>query len=993
MRIAGPTHGAAQREDSSARWAARPRLALATRFILLAAPVVASILFTLFLGRKYPPQELGLDRWTWTAGVFVLANLLLFILGRLARRLTPLVGLLQLSLVFPDQAPSRSRVLLRKSNSKKMLREIEAARLRGDESDRTMHADYLMQLLKDLNDHDRLTRGHSERVRSYAELIGEELKLSDDDMDKLRWSALLHDVGKLSVSAEILNKDGRPTEQEWAELQEHPAAAMEYLEPLRPWLGDWVHAADQHHCRFDGDGYPSDLAGNDITLAGRIVAIADAYDVMTSARSYKAPLSPELARQELTACAGTQFDPSIVRAFLHVGLGQLKAVAGPWAWFVNLAGSAQLPVPVASAITTAAWTTAAAVVGFVAVGSAAPMIDEGPFAFNEAAVETTTVAPTTTTTVAPTTTTVAPTTTTTTTIAPPTTTTTIAVNKPPVAMDDAVSTDENMPVAFDVGINDTDPEGSGLAWNIPATTNAGGTLMQLGSAVAYRPPTDFSGPDSFTYTVTDVAGNTSPIATVSITVVPVVQPNEAPDAVDDMETVNYRDSLNFDPRTNDVDPDGDALTVRTIMASNGTVTIEPDGSVTYAHDGSRNLMETISSTVEDPSGLADSATVFITVVPPTDGDIVDSVFDNCPFHFNPLQTDTDGDGFGDQCDSSPTVLAMIDAAGAPLLLGPVDDDTSSVAVGDLDNDGDLDLVFGVRDGGSTVWLNDGSGIFTDTAQLLGSVGVEDATLGDVDNDGDLDIILTNSITRNTVWLNDGAGAFNELVLPVGTRDSMSIAIGDLDNDGLLDLQIANSTQRSTLWSNNGDGTFIHPVEFNSPPQENSQSQVLGDFNDDGYLDVVFANTGGPDTVWFNDGAGNFDDSGQALGNVDSYDVATADLDNDGDLDLIFATDGFRAFLNDGSGTFSPAGGLDDGQSRSVDLGDIDGDGYVDIFLGAENGFDTAWRSIDGTGFGQLVQRTSIQDTQDVVLADLDGDGKLDVVSANSGSPNRVWISG
>ena len=138
-----------------------------------------------------------------------------------------------------------------------------------------------------LNSHDRLTRGHSERVRAYTKMIAEELKLEPDEIDLLHWAGLLHDIGKLEVPAEILNKPSQPTEEEWEILRTHPEAGMRLVAPLREWLGEWGDAVGQHHERWDGKGYPNGLAETDISFAARIVSVADVFDVITSVRSYK----------------------------------------------------------------------------------------------------------------------------------------------------------------------------------------------------------------------------------------------------------------------------------------------------------------------------------------------------------------------------------------------------------------------------------------------------------------------------------------------------------------------------------------------------------------------------------------------------------------------------------------------------------------------------------------------------------------------------------
>lgn len=101
------------------------------------------------------------------------------------------------------------------------------------------------------------------------------------------------------------------------------------IAPLADWLGDWSKTTEQHHERWDGTGYPKKLAGRDIALGARIVSVVDAFEVMTSARSYKKAASPTSARQELLRCAGTHFDPEIVRAFLNISVGRLRCATGP----------------------------------------------------------------------------------------------------------------------------------------------------------------------------------------------------------------------------------------------------------------------------------------------------------------------------------------------------------------------------------------------------------------------------------------------------------------------------------------------------------------------------------------------------------------------------------------------------------------------------------------------------------------------------------------
>ena len=148
------------------------------------------------------------------------------------------------------------------------------------------------------------------------------------DRQKLQWAALIHDMGKITVPPEILNKKGKPTDAEWAILQNHPMRGEELVAPVAEWLGEWVHAVGGHHERWDGTGYPRQLAGNDIPRAAAIVAVADSFEVMTAVRSYKSAMSLADARAELTRCSGTHFSPDIVRAFLNISLPKLRRAGG-----------------------------------------------------------------------------------------------------------------------------------------------------------------------------------------------------------------------------------------------------------------------------------------------------------------------------------------------------------------------------------------------------------------------------------------------------------------------------------------------------------------------------------------------------------------------------------------------------------------------------------------------------------------------------------------
>lgn len=180
--------------------------------------------------------------------------------------------------------------------------------------------DTVRSLVGALEAKDPYTRGHSERVSEYAAALGTALGLSPRDIERLEYAALLHDLGKLAIPSSILVKPGRLEEQEMALIREHPARGSEMIGRIPP-LRDLAVAVAQHHECYDGGGYPSHIGGNDLALSARILAVADAFDAMTSTRAYRPALTRTQAVGELISQAGTQFDPEVVRLFIDARVG------------------------------------------------------------------------------------------------------------------------------------------------------------------------------------------------------------------------------------------------------------------------------------------------------------------------------------------------------------------------------------------------------------------------------------------------------------------------------------------------------------------------------------------------------------------------------------------------------------------------------------------------------------------------------------------------
>ncbi len=169
-------------------------------------------------------------------------------------------------------------------------------------------------------------RGHGARVAAHADAIARCLGWREARLEELQIACVVHDVGKLSVPVEILRKPGRLTEEEFAEVRRHPTAGAQMLETL-PQLRAVIPSVLHHHERWDGDGYPHGRRGDEIPLEARILAVADAFDAMTSPRAYRPALTTDDALAEVERCAGSQFDPAIARTFLDAWRDETLAPA------------------------------------------------------------------------------------------------------------------------------------------------------------------------------------------------------------------------------------------------------------------------------------------------------------------------------------------------------------------------------------------------------------------------------------------------------------------------------------------------------------------------------------------------------------------------------------------------------------------------------------------------------------------------------------------
>ncbi|MCK4519819.1 MAG: HD-GYP domain-containing protein [Candidatus Omnitrophica bacterium] len=164
---------------------------------------------------------------------------------------------------------------------------------------------------------DPYTRGHSKRVAQYSAAMGKAMGFSEEKQSVIERAGILHDLGKIGIGDNILNKPGKLNEEEWKIMKSHPQRALEILEPLK-FLPAEKEIVLHHHERYAGGGYPDGIKGEDIPLGGRIMAVADTFDAMNSARPYRKSLSKEAILSELKRVSGDQLDSSIVSIFLDL---------------------------------------------------------------------------------------------------------------------------------------------------------------------------------------------------------------------------------------------------------------------------------------------------------------------------------------------------------------------------------------------------------------------------------------------------------------------------------------------------------------------------------------------------------------------------------------------------------------------------------------------------------------------------------------------------
>jgi putative two-component system response regulator len=224
-----------------------------------------------------------------------------------------------------ERAVRKRDLEIQQRNVERMIREEVALRTEELRREQALLAEISISIVRALVNaqeaKDPFLRGHSQRVAAMSAAIASSMGLPDDAVEDLRLSGQLHDVGKIGIPETLLHKAGPLTDEEYDRVKDHVRIGMDILTPLTP-LARVLPAIQDHHERWDGGGYPRQLAGEQISLGGRILAAVDAFDALTSRRAYRDPLTPHETIELLTRTAGAHLDPTVLDALRRTVLGR-----------------------------------------------------------------------------------------------------------------------------------------------------------------------------------------------------------------------------------------------------------------------------------------------------------------------------------------------------------------------------------------------------------------------------------------------------------------------------------------------------------------------------------------------------------------------------------------------------------------------------------------------------------------------------------------------
>ncbi len=436
---------------------------------------------------------------------------------------------------------------------------------------------------------------------------------------------------------------------------------------------------------------------------------------------------------------------------------------------------------------------------------------------------------------------------------------------------------------------------------------------------------------------------------------------------------------------------GATLRTRGVFASDATAAGRPSGADIAGAMAANAIESTTGGLDAVPSGVKDLRPSPVTVVTPhaTAGTVTQVA-----------GADLDGDGAVD------FVVAESTGVGVGILLGDGQGAfTASVGplvqaldveLGDVDGDGAVDLIAATATG-VQIALGNGDGTFGAPGTAFGGSALRCVAVVDADRDGDLDLALGNAGAVDRLYLNDGSGAFTDAGQSLAGGTTVELVVGDLDQDGDPDLVSVAGTGGTPVrvWLNNGAGVFS---AGDTIAVTQAQTVALGDIDRDGDLDCVVGVLGQCE-VYFNDGAGVFGATAQFLGNNDHRTLLLLDLDGDGDLDLatVKYLDGDRWWFNDGNGVFteSTVRGLSN-QAVGAVAARIDGDADLDIFVAVDGAPHRVYLGSVAGGqpladWTESAEVLPLVASQRVLLGDLDGDGTLDAVHTVLGGAPRVLV--